>query len=63
MPITMSDAFMTAHSSSPFEVQLRYRFIDNSRSNDDAVVDVNAKVRGRSACLDFNDVALELIDT
>ena len=53
---------MRAHSSSPFEVQLRYR-IGNGGRNDDAVVDVNAKVRGRSAYLDFDDVALELVDT
>jgi hypothetical protein len=63
MPITMSDALMMAHSSSPFEAQLRHRFIGNGGRNDDAVVDVNATARGRSACLDFDDVALELVDT
>jgi len=63
MPIMMSDVLMRAHSSSPFEFQLRHRFIGNGGRNDDAGVDVNADVRGRSACLDFDDVALELIDT
>jgi hypothetical protein len=63
MPIMMSDALMTTHASSPFEVRLQRRFIGNGGRNDDAVVDANAKVRGRSACLDFDDVALELIDT
>jgi hypothetical protein len=61
MPIMMSDTLMTAHSSSPFEVQLRHRFIDNGGRNEDAVVDVNANVRGRGA--DIDDIALELIDT
>src|SRR3974377_458027 len=63
MPIMMSDALMMAHSSSPFEVRLRHRFIGNGGRNDDAVVDVNANLRGRSARVDFDDVALELIDT
>jgi hypothetical protein len=63
MPIMMSDDLMTAHFSSPFEVQLRHRFIGNGGRNDDAVVEVNANARGRGACLDFDDIALELIDT
>jgi hypothetical protein len=63
MPIMMSDALMTTHCSSPFEIQLRHPFIGDGGRNDDAVVDVNANVRGRSACLDFDHVALELIDT
>jgi hypothetical protein len=45
MPIMMSAALMTTHSSSPFEVLLRHPFIGNGGRNDDTVVDVNANVQ------------------